>query len=264
MNTTTLRNATLFYVDFDRGFDAVYSRGDGQARLEIEAYPPVLTKSSGGRFGEAVEFSYEVLHESIWTADVLRYPAEGNFPYRQDRVFGGAIGMWLQVDLEVLRKRRLVWLDPVHLLGPGARDTGKLWMDLVISELEGSPLFRFGATLPRGMREEPENSDEGNIITVPHLTFTKDEWHQVVGAWNGINGDGKVGSLQLYFDGQLVGQLEGFEHRFDWRIGEWEIRIGLGFKGKVDDFFILDRPISPVEALSLYEAGIPFGGFCGI
>lgn len=263
MDLSALASATRFYADFDHGFDATYSQGDGRVRLEREAYPPTLTVGGGGRFGEAVEFHYEVMRESIWTTDVLRYPAAGNFPYRRGQ-FGGTIGMWLQVDMEDLQRRSLIWLDPVHLLGPGAGEQGKMWMDFVVSELPGSPLFRFGATLPQDMRQEPGNSEEGNIIIIPGLRFTKEEWHQVIGSWAGINGDGRVGCLQLYVDGRAVGQLTDFDHRLDWAIEAWEIRIGLGFKGRIDDFFILDRPMAPDEVVRLYESGVSFGSFVAL
>ena len=120
----------LFYASFDTSFNADYSTGNGSAVIEVDKYEPRITSNSSGRFGEAAEFVYEDKLESIWTKDVVRYSAEGNFPYRRESTFDGAIGMWLKVDMETLKKRSLIWLDPVHLLAEDDSDNGKMWMDI--------------------------------------------------------------------------------------------------------------------------------------
>ena len=137
-------------------------------------------------------------------------------------------------------------------------------MDFVVRELVGAPLFRFGGTLPREMRQDPGDSDEGHVIIIPHIHFAEEEWHQIVGTWQGINGGHAAGSFRLYIDGNMVGELAGITHRLDWQIDEWEIRIGLGFKGKIDDFFILERAMSSAEVVCFYESGLCFGRFSGL
>jgi hypothetical protein len=112
------------------------------------------------------------------------------------------------------------------------------------------------------MRRDPDRAGEGHVLTVPELTFTGDEWHQVIGTWSGINGGPDAGRLDLYFDGVHVGRMDRFEHRLEWRLDDWEIRIGLGFAGRIDDFFILDRELSAQEADELHAAQVPFGQFC--
>lgn len=250
-------SSLLFYADFDSSFDADFSKGYGKALIEVDQYEPFITSGKQGRFGEAAAFIYEDKLESIWTKDVARYPARENFPYARDKAFDGTIGMWLQVDMEDLKKRSLIWLDPVHLLARGERTHGKIWMDFVTSELPDTPIFRFGATADRDSTGSKTGKD--HVIIVPHIDFSGHGWHHVVGTWKNLNSKGKKGILQLYFDGVLVGEIKGFDHFLDWEINDWEIRIGLGYKGKIDDFFILDSFLSQEAVSVIYQAGKPLG-----
>ena len=86
----------------------------------------------------------------------------------------------------------------------------------------------------------------------------------MVGTWRNLNSNGNKALLQLYFDGKLVGELRDFDHTLEWNIDEWEIRIGLGFEGKIDDFFILDRYLSEKEASNIYRSGKSLGALLGI
>ena len=252
-------SSLLFYADFNDSFDAVFSVGIGKALLEVDQYEPFITAGNGGKFGEAAEFIYEDKFETIWTKDVLRYPAKGNFPYKSEEAFDGAIGMWLQVDMESLRERSLIWLDPVHMLAESDRNSGKIWMDFVTSELPDTPIFRFGATADRDETGKQNNQDEDHVIIIPHIDFSGESWHHVVGTWKNLNSTGKKGVLHLYFNGILVGEIKEFNHTLDWHIDDWEIRIGLGFKGKIDDFFILNTYLSGEAIEELYSSGKSLG-----
>lgn len=252
-------SSLLFYASFDRSFDAVFSIGKGTALIEVDQYEPFISTGNGGKFGEAAVFIYEDKLESIWTSDVVRYPAKGNFPYRRGESFDGTIGMWLQVDMESLKERSLIWLDPVHLLATNDSDNGKIWMDFVMSELPDTPIFRFGATARKPFPGEKQPKGEDHVIIVPDVDFRRDTWHHVAGTWKNLNSSGQQGILQLYFDGRLVGEITGFDHAMDWDIDEWEIRIGLGFKGKIDDFFILDCFLSGAALNEIVESGKPLG-----
>ena len=252
-------SSLLFYADFDKSFDAVISTGDGKALIEVDGYEPCITAGQNGKFGEAAEFFYEDMLESIWTSDVARYPARGNFPYAHGESFDGTIGMWLQVDMECLKERSLIWLDPVHLLGENDRNKGKIWMDFVTSELPDAPIFRFGATADRMGDGKQENPGEDHVIIIPHIDFCGKDWHHVVGTWKNLNSTGHKGMLHLYFDGVLVGEIKNFDHILDWQIDDWEIRIGLGFKGKIDDFFILNSFLSEETIMEIYRSGEPLG-----
>ncbi len=264
LETGLILSSLLFYADFDGSFDAVFSKGSGNALIEAERYEPFITSGNGGKFGEAAEFIYEDKLETIWTKDVARYPAKGNFPYVHGDSFDGAIGMWLQVDMECLRKRSLIWLDPVHLLAENDPHSGKIWMDFVMSELPDTPIFRFGATADRDVSGKQRSPGEDHVIIIPHIDFSGENWHHVVGTWKNLNSKGNKGVLQLYFDGILASEIKGFDHTLDWHIDDWEIRIGLGFKGKIDDFFILDRCLSQEEISEIYGAGKSLGELLGI
>ena len=257
-------SSLLFYVDFDSSFDAVFSKGEGKALIEVDQYEPLLTTGSGGMFGEAASFVYEDKLETIWTKDVVRYPAKGNFPYVRGKAFDGAIGMWLQVDMESLKDRSLIWLDPVHLLAENDRSKGKIWMDFVVSELPETPIFRFGATVDRDADSGQNKQGVDHVIIVPHIDFSGEDWHHVVGTWKNLNSTGNNGVLELYFDGILVGELKDFNHTLKWNIDEWEIRIGLGFKGKIDDFFILNSYLTKEEISEIYGSEKSLGELLGL
>jgi hypothetical protein len=257
-------SSLMFYADFDDSFDAVFSLGKGKALIEVDQYEPFITAGNGGKFSEAAEFIYENKLETIWTKDVARYPAKGNFPYTNGEAFDGAIGMWLQVDMESLKERSLIWLDPVHLLAESDRDNGKIWMDFVMSELPDTPIFRFGATIKRNISGKQDKQDEDHVITIPHVDFSEDCWHHVVGTWKNLNSTGKTGLLHLYFDGILAGEIMEFDHTLDWNIEDWEIRIGLGFKGKIDDFFILKSFLSEEEIAEIYCSEKSLGEMLGL
>ncbi len=254
----TFLASLLFYAPFDAGFDAVLSRGDGRAVLVEDRYPPSLTGNNGGKFGEAVLFSYDKLDlDTVWTKDTVCYNAKGNFPCYSDRMFDGAVGMWLMVDIDSLMDRDLIWLDPVHLLSNNrneSRDAGKIWMDFVTKELPGSPLFRFGATLPKEARENPDNSGEGHVITVPEITFSDGEWHHVIGTWKNLNTQNENACLTLYFDGVEVGEIRSFAHPLRWNIEDWEMRIGIAFAGKIDEFFVSEQYIDSATAKAVFAS----------
>ncbi len=261
LETGLILAALLFYCDFDSTFDAVYSKGDSKAIIEVDRYEPFITSGGGGKFGEAAEFVYGDRLDTIWTKDVARYPANDNFPYTRGEAFDGSIGMWVKVDMETLKERSLIWLDPVHLLAENDRGNGKIWMDIVTSELPDTPIFRFGTTA----RRDGQGVEDGDhVIIVPHIDFGGGDWHHIVGTWENLNGTGQSGKLHLYFDGVRVGEIEGFDHRLDWNIDDWEIRIGLGFKGKIDDFFILNRFLSADEVAGIYGSGKPLGELVGV
>ncbi|MEN8228927.1 MAG: LamG-like jellyroll fold domain-containing protein [Bacteroidota bacterium] len=254
-----LLSSLLFYANFDSSFDAVFSVGNGKALMEVDQYEPFITSGNGGRFNEAAEFIYEDKLETIWTKDVARYPAKGNFPYERGKVFDGAIGMWVQVDMESLRKRSLIWLDPVHLLAESDRDNGKIWMDFVTGELPDTPIFRFGATIPRNVTGKENSPDGDHVIIIPNIDFNGESWHHIVGTWKNMNSTENSGVLRLYFDGIQVGEIKEFNHILDWNIDDWEIRIGLGFKGKIDDFFILNCFLSEEATVEIFRSGKSLG-----
>ncbi len=257
-------SSLLFYVNFDSSFDAVFSVGNGKALIEVDQYEPFITSGNMGMFGEAAEFVYNDKLESIWTKDVARYSAKGNFPYVAKEAFDGTIGMWLQIDVKSLKERSLIWLDPVHLLAENDRDNGKVWMDFVMSELSDTPIFRFGATVRRNQTGKLDDPDDNHVIIVPHINFSGDSWHHVVGTWKNLNGTGNKGILQVYFDGVLVGEITGFDHLLDWNIDDWEIRIGLGFKGRIDDFFILNSFLSEKAVAEIFRSEKSLGDLLGL
>ena len=55
-----------------------------------------------------------------------------------------------------------------------------------------------------------------------------------------------------------------FDHTLDWNIDDWEIRIGLGFKGKIDDFFILNSFLSEEAISEIYRSGKSLGELLGL
>jgi len=255
----------LFYAGFDKTFDADYSKGNGTAIVEPDRYPPQLTVKNGGQFGEAVEFHYDKLDlDTVWTKDTVRYEATENFPHDSKSAFDGSVGMWVMIDMESLLTRELIWLDPLHLLSKDmqeSRDAGKIWMDFVTKELDGSPLFRFGATLPKSERKKPDNGGEGHVITVPGIDFKDGEWHHIIGSWKSLNASDDSGIITLYIDGMKADEIQGVSHPLSWAIDRWEMRLGIGFAGKIDEFFTSNTYITVDTAKALYSADKPLSSY---
>ena len=250
----------IFYADYNTGFDAVRSKGSPLCMVVADRYPPRLTSGGTGKFDEAAKFSYDTLNfDTVWTHDLLRYAAEGNIPFNTNEPFDITIGMWVNIDITELKGRQLIWLDPFHLLGPESAETGKLWMDFVTKELPGSPLLRFGATLPKSYRTNPRNNGEGNVIIVPDIGFARGEWHSLIGSWQRLNADDGSGVTRLYIDGKLAGEITGVSHPVKWNPGTVELRVGLAFKGYIDEIFVLDTFMNAEEADALFRCGIPIG-----
>lgn len=265
--TSTLLSSLCFYVDFDQSYDAVFSRGNGKAVVIPDAYPPTLTTGNRGRFNEAAEFIYKKKKPSIWIKDTLRYSAQQNFPYDSNHSFSGTIGMWIQVDIDSLKRRALVWSDPIHLVAKDlsiSRDRGKLLMDFITRELHDSPVFRFGVTLPKEVRKNPKHNGEGHWIRVPQVNFKPTEWHHIVATWKNLNNTHNTGEMALYLDGKRVGSLKDFSHPLQWQIEDWEMRVGIGFKGKIDDFFVLDKYVIDREVRLIAQANQSLGQLLGI
>ena len=150
------------------------------------------------------------------------------------------------------------------MLAKNDRNKGKIWMDFVVSELPDTPIFRFGATVDRDTKNKQNSQVKDHVIIVPHINFSGEDWHHVAGTWKNLNSKGNEGVLQLYFDGILVGEIRDFNHRLEWNIDEWEIRIGLGYKGKIDDFFILNGYLSKEEIAEIYSSEISIGALFGL
>ena len=45
-------SSLLFYADFDGSFDAVFSRGNGKALIEVDQYEPFISSGKRGKFGD--------------------------------------------------------------------------------------------------------------------------------------------------------------------------------------------------------------------
>jgi len=259
---STLLSSLCFYVDFDQSYDAVFSRGNGKAVVIPDTYPPSLTTGNQGRFNEAAEFIYQQQKPSIWVKDTLRYSAKQNFPYDSNHPFSGAIGMWIQVDIVSLKQRSLVWSDPIHLVAQDlsiSRDSGKLLMDIITRKMSDSPVYRFGVTLPKNVRKNPKNNGEGHWIRVPQVNFKSTEWHHIVATWKNLNNTKNTGEMALYVDGKRLGSTNDFSHPLRWQIEDWEMRLGVGFNGKIDDFFVLDKYLKDSEVNLIVQADQPLG-----
>lgn len=265
--TSALLSSLCFYVDFDRSYDAVFSRGRGKAVVIPGTYPPTRTTGNQGRFNESAKFIYHQQQPSIWVKDTLRYSAKQNFPYDSNHPFSGTIGMWIQVDIDSLTQRALIWSDPIHLVAQDlniSRNSGKLLIDIFTKGMPNSPVFRFGVSLPKNVRKTPKHNDEGHWIIVPQINFKATEWHHVIATWKNLNNTNASGEMALYLNGKRLGALHNFSHPLQWEIEDWEMRLGIGFKGKIDDFFVLDKYITDREVTLIAQADQSLGQLLGI
>ncbi len=115
----------------------------------------------------------------------------------------------------------------------------------------------------------PENEPNTPLAYVS-TTVNKGETYHVVASMEGDfspNADGLNGTLQLFVNGELAGELEGvgvlYNHTGDVRVGWSDIRRHDNFSGasgyysgRVDGLALYDRPLRAADAKAHYDAGL--------
>ena len=78
-----------------------------------------------------------------------------------------------------------------------------------------------------------------------------DEWHHIVGMWNGLH-------LKLFVDGIEVGTPTAWTYAQEYNGGEFKIgkrSTGLNFVGSIDEVGVWNRALTSAEVIELYNSG---------
>lgn len=244
-----LRPHVCLYASFDRSADADVCRGDGKA----EVNPAVARHdATAGRFGGAIVFN---ARDHAWAEDEFRFPAAGNFPYRES-AFGGTISLWLKGDPDADLAVSFP-VDPFHISRHPS--DGSFYLDL--TKLND---WRYGS--PRKLRfgfygDSPERNMfvGGQLIVAGELNWNDRQWHHVVATWMNSNSGEANGAAALYVDGRLRGTMNGYTHRVTWDIAGMKIGLGQRYVGAIDEVLILDVPLEAVEVEALFRLPGPIG-----
>jgi len=91
--------------------------------------------------------------------------------------------------------------------------------------------------------------------TTPRVTIPANQWHHVVGTFDGNN-------AYLYVDGQQKASLAhtgtiAAATGYSFHISYWRPALPVYFNGTIDDVMVFDRSLSPEEIQQLYQSGFP-------
>ena len=241
--STAIKEQTCLYASFDKGMDADYSRGDGDATYQ----PSVVTHDpTAGRFGGALVFAAA---DYGWAEDEFTYAAQDNFPYREQS-FSGTISFWLNGDPEQDLSPDCP-VDPFHISRRAA--DGSFYLDLTRPNDA-----RYGS--PRKLRwgiynDSPVNDRfvAGQLTVVGELGWRRGEWHHIAATWRNANSGSEDGLAAVYIDGIRRGWMAGYQHQVTWNIAELTIGLGQRYSGKMDELLILDAPLDDEQIAELYQ-----------
>lgn len=247
-----------FHASFDNGADADFALGDpriysgktvaGQQKpVSSEpglGNPPLDIAEGQGKFGHALEFTFQNTH-------VVFYKAQGNVAYSTTN-FSGTLSFWLKLDPQKIPQ---TYTDPIQLTDKDYSNSA-IWVDFTKNDTPSD--FRlgiFGDQKVWDKRNLKGASEEffWRLLKVVKPPFSPDKWTHVVVSWEGIN-TGRISRGKLYFNGELQGETGGITEPFLWDIQEATIRLGTGpFVGLFDDIAIFDRSFTDEEVKSLYD-----------
>lgn len=94
---------------------------------------------------------------------------------------------------------------------------------------------------------------EKPLILVADAPFDRDHWTHVAITINGFNNPGTDAVARLYLNGELQGNVEGWEQQYSWDLESAQIRLGVNFVGDFDELSCFDRSLAPEEIETLYS-----------
>lgn len=68
----------------------------------------------------------------------------------------------------------------------------------------------------------------------------------------GFNNQSTNALAKLYVDGKLHGELTGFQQTYTWELDKAQIRLGVNYRGSLDELSLFDRALSAAEVSTLY------------
>lgn len=249
--------ALTFHASFDKGPDADFANGDPQLYSLISRNPERIVGglpseariSAGGRFGDCIVFNPP---ESVKGTRAF-YKLPQNFEYKAEN-WSGTISFWLKVTPN--EDLRPGYTDPIQLTPRSALD-GCLWVDF---SLDAHRVFRMGVFPdkkywnPRNLPNKEIPDTDRPLIPLVDPPFSRDHWSHIVMTFQGFNLPGENGVAKLYIDGNLHGELTGWEQIYTWDLDEAQIRLGVNYIGALDELSCFNRELTATEVNSLYES----------
>ncbi len=247
----SLREHVIFFSNFEKGVDALWSEGD--TRASIDGAKTRHQLSDGVATAEKVSDGYLQFQTG---SGALAYAVEKNFPYSESTWEGGA-SFWLSVDPEALSED---YPEPFHA---GKKDGGYPWDDGVIfvdfSKAPGRSL-RFGC-YPNKADQKAELSDEAvaqHVIEAAGISWKADEWHHVAIGWKNFNSGQSNAEWALYVDGTEVGRKTGMRLDISWNTADLPFRFNhYGYAGKIDEIAVFKKMLTADEAKYLHQPKRP-------
>ena len=235
-----LEEHVLFYSNFEKGVDALWSAGDATAQGD---WGKTRHRLNGGIVDGSVEFETG--------AKAMKYKAKGNFAY-QDQSWGGAVSFWTSVDVDSLQAD---WPEPFHI-GKSKSKEGKAlpWDDAVIFVDFTKPprSLRFGC-YPDKQGEISDAMVSKHVIEVANIGWKAGEWHHIVISWSNFNSGKADASWTLYVDGVEKGRKSGILMDLSWNIADVTARINhYKFIGKIDEIAVFGIPMDAADAAYLH------------
>jgi hypothetical protein len=252
-----LKSALTFHASFDEGPDADFAKGDGTLYTATAVQPELTTREGlpeeatlveGGRFGKGIHFN---------TPDEVKgtrtfYKLPDNFTYEASN-WQGSVSFWLKLTPD--EDLRPGFTDPIQLTSKSALD-GAIWVDF----MDKNPRhFRMGV-YPDKAIWNPENKRMPDIpeeqkpwITYEYPPFSRDHWTHIVMTIEGFNNDDTNAVGKLYIDGKLHGELSGFQQTYTWDLALAQIRLGVNFRGSMDELSCFNRALTAKEVATLYQ-----------
>lgn len=258
-NDSSLSGSLTFHASFDEGTDADYAAGDkrlytclrpanqSEARPGLHTDEQTLHLATGGLSGGALKFT---ARNAKW----LFFQGEDNVAFNQNQ-WSGTVSVWLS-------------LDPEEDLDPGFTDpiqiTPRKWNDaafFVDFNKDGDPRdFRLGAFADlaiwnaknQNVNDIPEDQRPLAKVTAP--PFERGKWTHVVFSWEHFNTGQEDGIARLYLDGELRGEIKGWNQQFSWSATEdLRLFIGLNYIGLFDELSCYNRALAAGEVQTLYQ-----------
>ena len=219
---------TLFHLTFDDGFAATEAQGDKEPTNKNR---PSLVP---GISGKAAQFGP---HQA------LRFSEDKNL-----RKECGAIAAWVQLPCDACDVKN--WLQVFREEGPNKAGENALWLWFYPQH---------------GLRWDPRDKADSNVILGSSSTWKKGEWHHVIACWDAFRGtsvyiDGKLRS----FGGSGDGGKKFIPISWDpvvypaFIVGADSASGSGAWQGTIDEFKIFSRPLTPAEACAEY------GRFCSV
>lgn len=248
----SLRSALTLHASFDHGLDADFSRGDrtsyvkrsGQL-LRAQANEDVELDPEAGRFGGALRFTRKSKYQPA-------FQNSGILDYNQ-KSWSGAVSLWLKLDPD--QDLEPGYCDPVQIIGG---DTKKGFIFLEFSKDETPRLFRYAVRPlieiwnPRGVAWDELPADARPMVEVAEAPFSRDAWTHVLFCFHNVNSDEEP-SGQLFLNGQLAGEIQGWDLTFGWKPQNVLLVLGASYVGLMDDLAVFNRSLTPAEAMQIYR-----------